>query len=82
MKIMIGILQKKKISLNNGKEIYLKFIDTPNQESLRSMTLSSTRYADCTVFGFDLTRSTSFENIKYYWYPDYFKYNDSKCLNI
>ena len=53
----------KIIPLNNG-EIIIEFWDTAGQERYKSLTKFFLKDADCIIFGYDVTKRTSFDSIK------------------
>ena len=57
----------KIIPLNNG-EIIIEFWDTAGQERYKSLTKFFLKDADCIIFGYDVTKRTSFDSIKTFWY--------------
>ena len=57
----------KKIKTKNNKIIYLDLWDTPGYVRYRSSLKFFYKDVDCFVFGFDITKSTTFNSIKD-WY--------------
>ena len=57
------------MTTNNGKNIRIEIWDTPGQEKFIILNKIFVKDSDCIVFGYDITKKSTFENIKKYWYP-------------
>ena len=69
----------REVSLNNGKNVIIDIWDTPGQEKYEPILKLYLKDSDCIVLGFDITRKTTFDNIKSYWYP---KYVENSGINL
>ena len=69
----------REVSLNNGKNVIIDIWDTPGQEKYEPILKLYLKDSDCIALGFDITRKTTFDNIKSYWYP---KYVENSGINL
>ena len=73
----------KKMSLNvNGESINLHFWDLPGNEKKHKVYMSIYLNTNCIILLFDITNKTSFDNIFIKWIPDFYKFFQSKQIEI
>ena len=60
---------KKVIHLKNRKELTLEIWDTSGIEKFADLDIFFAKKADIIILGYDITRKTTFENVKRLWYP-------------
>ncbi len=79
----LNILQKD-IELDNKITIHLKLSDTAGQEKFRSLSKSYFRNSNAVLFVFDLNKTKSFENIKYWMeiFNDNYNYNKETLIYL
>ena len=64
----VGIdLRLKKIELENGKKVNVKFYDTSGQERYRSLSANFIKRADGIILMYDITNRESFDTISKWW---------------
>ena len=64
----VGIeTRKKRIELENGKKVNVKFYDTSGQERYHSLSANFIKNADGIVLMYDITNRESFDTISRWW---------------
>ena len=64
----VGIdTRNKKIELENGKKVNVKFFDTSGQERYRSLSANFIKRADGIILMYDITNRESFDTISKWW---------------
>ena len=64
----VGIdMRNKKIELENGKKVNVKFYDTSGQERYRSLAPNFIKKADGIILMYDITKRESFDTISSWW---------------
>ena len=72
----------KEVITKEGIKIKLDLWDTAGQEKYRELTKFFCKDADCIVFGYDITRKSTFEDIKSYWIPQVKSDYNRKLVNL
>ena len=65
------------VQLREGSIIHLRLLDTPGQETFKSIVERYYRQADCCMLVYDITSRESFEEVKKYFIPKIKEYNNS-----
>ena len=60
-------MRNKKIELENGKKVNVKFYDTSGQERYHSLSANFIKRADGIILMYDITNRESFDTISKWW---------------
>ena len=73
---------KINIKINSKKDTLFQLWSTPSHESYVSLIKVFMKYNDCVVIGYDITRHSSFDEVKNLWYPKAIEFQASNLIYL